>query len=488
LSLTSREKKEVLLWLEQRKSYYRWTYFEPYPKQREFLALGAHKRERLLMAGNRLGKTEVGAFEATCHLTGRYPPWWQGKRFDHPVKLWAVGETSLATRDILQTKLCGEPGVTSSWGTGMIPREALVDKSMSRGITDAYDTVQVRHRAGGLSILRFKSYEQGRSKFQGEGLDAIWFDEEPPIELYSEGLARIGERDGVAWVTFTPLKGPTAVVLRYMDEPDGTRGSVIMTLDDVPEDGHLSPEVRVKMVAGYLPHEREARTRGIPMLGSGRIFTTAEDAISEYPIETIPTHWAKLWGIDFGIGHPFAAVLIAWDRDADVIHVHHAFRMVDAISLAHVAAMKRVAAGVPVAWPHDGAERDRHSGEPLATSYRRLGLRMLHSHACWEDGSLSTEAGLAEWDEREKTGRIKIARHLSDWWEERRSYHRRDGKIVKLKDDLMSATRICLMAKRFARAVNLGPTWDERRQTTVALNTDFDVFSGEAFSEAAAPA
>src|SRR5262245_10705883 len=63
-------------------------YYRPYPKQREFHAAGATSRERLLMAGNQLGKTLAGGFEAAMHATGRYPDWWQGKRFDRPVNAW----------------------------------------------------------------------------------------------------------------------------------------------------------------------------------------------------------------------------------------------------------------------------------------------------------------------------------------------------------------------------------------------------------------
>jgi phage terminase large subunit-like protein len=454
--LTDKEKREVLAWWDHRKTFKRWVYFTPYPKQREFLHLGAVKRERLLMAANRCGKTETGAFEATCHLTGMYPPWWRGKKFEQSTFGWVCGETSEVVRDVCQAKLLGPPGVTSRFGTGMIPKDLIVDYSLARGVTDRIDTVQVRHKSGGVSVATFKTYEQGRTKFQGTGLDWIWFDEEPSLEVYSEGLTRIGEKDGVSWLTFTPLHGPTAVVLRFTDEPSPDRAVIGMTLDDIPPDGHLSADAKAKMLAGYLPHEREARARGVPMLGSGRIFTTAEEAIIEPPIAHIPSFWKKLWGIDFGIGHPFAAVLALWDVDNDVIHIHHTIRMADALSLAHVAAMKRIGAGVPVAWPHDGSERDRHSGEPLAIGYRRLGLRMQHEHTAWEDGSMSTEAGLMEWDEREKTGRLKVAAHLSEWFEERRFYHRKDGKIVKIKDDLMSATRMILMGKRFARPVPLG--------------------------------
>src|SRR6185312_16228797 len=123
--------------------------FEPYEKQKVHLSLGQTKRERLLMAGNRLGKSETGAFEAACHLTGRYPAWWTGKRFDHATKGWIAGVTSLDTRNVCQTKLCGQYGVEVEFGSGMIPKEDFIDVSLARGVTDAYDTIQVRHVSGG---------------------------------------------------------------------------------------------------------------------------------------------------------------------------------------------------------------------------------------------------------------------------------------------------------------------------------------------------
>jgi len=476
--LTPAERRRALEFIAYRQKYRHMAFFVPYPKQAMFLILGSSKRERLFMAGNRCGKTETGAYEAALHATGDYPADWKGKCFDHPTIGWVCGQTSLAVRDICQAKLLGSPGVVSAQGTGMLPKDAIVDTSLARGVTDAIDTVQVRHVSGGISIIRFKSYEQGRAKFQGEGLDWIWFDEEPELDIYSEGLTRIGERNGIAWMTFTPLLGRSAVVLRFLEEPSPDRDHVPMSIDDIPPDGHISVAQRQKIIDGYLPHEREARSLGIPFLGSGRILITPEQFLIEPPIEHIPSYWKKLWGIDFGIGHPFAAVLILWDADNDVIHVHGTVRMADALSIVHAAAMRKIAISVPVAWPRDGSDRDKNTGAPLKDGYKAHGLKMLDHHATWPDGSVSTEAGIEEMDEREKTGRLKYAAQLSDILEERRFYHRRDGKIVKVKDDLMSALRIAIMMRRFARAVSIGaidnPPPDHN--SGLARNVNFDPF------------
>jgi phage terminase large subunit-like protein len=461
-----------------RKKYQQFYDFRPYPKQMEFLAAGRTKRERLLIAGNQNGKTHTGAFEAACHLSGDYPNWWKGRVFEKPTKGWIAGETSLVVRDVQQKKLCGEPGVDELFGTGMIPKDLFVDKpSLARGITDAYDTIQVRHKSGGVSVARFKSYEQGRTKFQGESIDWGWADEEPPEDVYAELLTRTVATGGMCFMTFTPLKGRSSVVLRFLDEPDEHRGVTSMTIDDAL---HIPAEERAKIISAFLPHEREARARGVPTLGSGRIFMTPESIIIEPPLEYIPEHWTKLWGIDFGIGHPFAAVLTLWDRDNDVIHVHHAYRIADALPIQHAHAMKQIGAGVPVAWPKDGADREKSSGEPLAASYKKHELRMLADHATWPDGGVSTEAGILEMDERMKSGRFKVAAHLSEWFEEYRFYHRKDGQIVKLKDDLMSATRVAIMMKRYGRTVALGSRGAPKDRTTIAIGTDFDVFSGGA--------
>jgi len=460
--------------LDYRKTFQQFYDFTPYPKQKEFLDLGRTKRERLLIAGNQNGKTHTGAYEAACHLTGLYPPDWKGRVFTKPTKGWIAGETSLVVRDVQQKKLCGEPGVDALFGTGMIPKDLFTDKpSLARGITDAYDTIQVRHVSGGVSVARFKSYEQGRTKFQGESIDWGWADEEPPEDVYAELLTRTVATGGMVWVTFTPLKGRSAVVLRFLDEPDDNRAVVTMTIDDAL---HIPAEQRASIISAYLPHEREARARGVPTLGSGRIFMALEDSVTEPPIAYIPAHWVKLWGVDFGIDHPFGAVLILWDREADVIHVHHTYRVTDALPIQHAEALKKVAAEVPVAWPNDGNVR-RDDGKPMADHYKRHGLKMLSGHATWPDGSVSTEAGILEMDEREKSGRLKYAKQLSDLLEERRFYHRKDGQIVKIKDDLISALRVAIMTKRSARAVGLGTGGGGvAAAPAIAAGMDFDVF------------
>jgi len=194
--------------------------YRPYTKQREFHAQGATFRERLLMAANQVGKTFCGGAEAAYHLTGRYPDWWQGRRWDRPVRAWAGSKTGEVTRDGVQRILVGEPKDETHWGEGLVPGELLADWSRRQGVPDALDSILVKHEpTGGTSTLGFKSYDQGREKWQSETLDLVWFDEEPPADIYSEGLTRTNATGGMVYLTFTPLLGFSDVVEMFMREP-----------------------------------------------------------------------------------------------------------------------------------------------------------------------------------------------------------------------------------------------------------------------------
>lgn len=198
--------------------------YAPYNKQKDFHAAGAVHAERLFMAGNQLGKTIAGGAEWAMHLTGRYPDWWQGRTFDRPVTMWAAGVTGESTRDNPQRILIGPPAKSEEWGTGMIPADCLKDTVRAMGIANLLDTVIVKWGGGGdvqagESQLQFKAYEKGREKWQGPTVDGVWFDEEPPLEIYSEGLTRTQAskpHGQFAIITFTPLLGMSEVVSMFL--------------------------------------------------------------------------------------------------------------------------------------------------------------------------------------------------------------------------------------------------------------------------------
>src|SRR6202048_2282267 len=167
----------------------------PYNKQAGFHKNGAKDSERLFMAGNQLGKTVAGGAEWAMHLTGRYPNWWVGAEFKKPPLLWAGSVTGESTRDNPQRILLGPPPREEEWGTGFIPGNAILDWDRAHGTPNLLDNIQVRWGGGGdvqagTSICAFKAYEKGREKWQGPTVDGVWVDEEPPLDIYTEGLER----------------------------------------------------------------------------------------------------------------------------------------------------------------------------------------------------------------------------------------------------------------------------------------------------------
>lgn len=199
-----------------------------YPKHMEFFRVGVDYAERCAMCANRVGKTfGMGGYEATCHLTGLYPDWWEGRRFRIPVRGWAAGKTNETTRDIIQKVLLGEvaydgPHQKRVDGSGLIQRELIGRGSgqltWKQGVADLVDTVKIRHESGGWSTLGLKSYQQGRGSFEGTAQHFCWLDEEPPMDIYGECLTRTMTTRGIIMLTYTPLEGMSDVVSSYLPE------------------------------------------------------------------------------------------------------------------------------------------------------------------------------------------------------------------------------------------------------------------------------
>ena len=218
------------------------------------------------------------------------------------------------------------------------------------------------------------------------------------------------------------------------------------TIDDAE---HFTPEERAEIIATYPAHERDARTKGIPSMGSGRVFQVAEEAIKIDPIQ-IPETWAQIIGIDFGWDHPTAAMRLAHDRDNDCIYVIGEYAQREQTPVIHAAAVKPWGDWIPVAWPHDGLQHDKQSGVALKDSYVAQGLNMLDERATYEGGGSGVEAGIMDMQDRMLTGRWKVFSTCVGWFNEFRLYHRIDGVIEPIRDDRISASRYGFMMRRFA--------------------------------------
>ena len=427
--------------------------YQPYPWQKDFHAAGKDYPERMLMAANRVGKTISAGCECAFHLTGEYPEWWVGKRFLKPTLVWTGSPTNETSRDIVQAELLG--GLGEKLGTGWVPRAKLVGTPQTRqaGVKSVVDSFNVRHASGGLSTCNLKTYEMGWQKWQGTAPHVVWLDEEPnDYMIYSEAQTRILTSKGVILVTFTPLLGVTDLVQHFQEGGPGIylKGA---SWNDAP---HLSNEDKERLRLSYRAHERKARTEGIPMMGEGAVFPIDDDDITVQPFK-IPDHWARGKGCDFGINHPAAGNECAWDRDQDVIYLIDCYRKANETAPYHAAWFNKSHREIPVSWPHDGMNREKSGGRTIADGYRAHGVNMLSKSARYpkvpgEDekgGGQPVEPIVDEVLERMQTGRFKAFAHLNEFFEEKRSYHRKDGLIVPKRDDILKSIFYNVMMKRY---------------------------------------
>ena len=445
--------------LERRKATNRMDEYAPYDYQKKFHNTLA--QQRLLMAGNRVGKSFCGAMEIAYHATGKYPSWWAGKRFNRPVRCWAGGVSNETTRDVCQKELVGQPDDPTSKGTGSIPLNSIGDTVRKAGVPNAINSVVVKHITGGYSRIGFKAYEMGKEKWMGESVDVIWLDEEPPQGIYSQALTRTADKGGIVFMTFTPEQGMTETVAQFVNNIKDGQALIQATWDDAP---HMTDTVRKQILQALPPHERKMREKGIPVLGSGLVFPLPEEDLLCDPID-IPDHWPRLCGIDFGWDHPTAVTWIAWDRDSDIVYVYDSYSLRQETVPVHASAINARGKWIPVIWPMDGRQADKGSGKNLTEQYRKESVNMLREHFSNPPsqgmkegtGGNSVEAGIQQMLTRFQTKRLKIFKNQGKLLEELRMYHRKDGKIVPIHDDVISALRYCVMSLRKARVKNYQP-------------------------------
>ena len=417
--------------------------YHPNEKQLAFHATGLVAKERAFFAGNRCGKSMCTSAEWCMHLTGNYPDWWNGYRYDKAINIWVAGVTNAETYQSLKKYYVGDIGLE-----GFIHSSLIVRKEHQKHL------YYIQHASGGVSKIRFKSYEQGEDAWQAETLDGIHMDEEPPAKIYSEAITRTASTSpthhGMITLSMTPLKGVTTIMLKYMQTvvfddkgeevearnvaPEEVVNSKVFVLASHADATHMTDEEKKRLYDSYSPHEREARTRGIPSLGSGLIYPVHESKFLISPFE-IPEHWPRCFGMDFGWENT-AAVFIAHDQDNDVAYIyaeylaghltpqHHAYQLIN-----------QGADWMPGARDHGTSAQD--DGSKIVELYEQAGIKN------WvQADKRSVNKGIYSVLQRIETGKLKIFSTLSKTMTELRMYARDDnGKVKKGNDHLMDAMR-----------------------------------------------
>lgn len=415
---------------------------ELYQPHTKFFKAGKTKRERCVIAANRIGKSYgIGGYETALHLCGLYPSWWEGRTFDSAVNWWACGDTGQTVRDIAQEILLGPP---SAWGTGLIPGELITDiKKKAGNVPDAVEQVLVKHYSGGTSRLVFKSYDQKRKSFQGTGQHGIWLDEECPMDVYGECLLRTMTTGGVILLTFTPLMGLTEVVLNFMPNgkmPDNDNTSkfiVNATWDDAP---HLSEEQKQEIIEGTPPYLRDARAKGIPQLGAGAIYPILEEDVV-IPDFELPPWYPRAYALDVG-WNCTAALWGAWDRESDIIYLYSCHKQGHAEPSTHVQSIVSRGDWINGVIDPASAGRSQLDGKRLIDEYTaEFGLNLSYANN-------AIEAGIFAVWERLVSGRLKVFKSLVQWFNEFRIYRRAEsGRVAPDQDDhLMDCTRYLVMS------------------------------------------
>lgn len=449
-------KLEMIALLEekQRRSHanrYRGMYATLYDWQQDFITRTATHSQVCLIAANRIGKTFTGTYADAIHALGDYPDDWQGHRFDHAPLIWCLGYSGEKTRDLLQAPIVGRKNGNTFEG-GLIPPDRIVGYESMTGTPNALRTVMVKHKTGAVSRIQFWSYSQGQHALMGDAVDWFHIDEEPrDTAIFPQVLVRTASGDkgrgGRGILTFTPENGRTDMVIQFMDSPSRAQTCMQKGWDDAP---HLNAKVKEDLLASFPAHQRDMRTKGTPMLGHGRIYDIAEELITCKAFD-IPRHWAIIDGMDFGWDHPQAQVQLAWDRDNDAFYVTRGWKMAHKTPIEAWGATKSWAAGTPTAWPADGLQTEKGSAQEVKKYYVDAGFTLLAEHATWPDGGNGVEVGLLELRDLMLKGKFKVFEGLRDWFDEFLQYHRNEnGKIHKVKEDLLDATRYAYMMRRYA--------------------------------------
>ena len=431
-------------------------------KHKLFFDATNNYRQVMFRAANRAGKTIAGAFAVATWLDGLYPDWWEGKRFEKPVRIWAAGKTGQTVRDTVQKELLGDLG---HFGTGMIPKDRIAKVIMKPGVPGGVDSIQVYNDWGDPSICGFKSYDQRIDAFVGVALDAAWEDEEPPYMVHNETFARLTTTMGVLINTVTPITGLTPYLLNFEKQSDmlgGAERTVALNEDEQKEfDKHkrtkaivaagwsdapwLDEQAKIDLLADTPPHLKESRMTGKPSLGSGSVYPVPlESVLIDNDDFSHKSHYKYIYGIDVG-WNKTAIVWGALDPDTDILYIYDEYYMGEQRPEVHAGAIKGHGVWMPGVIDPASRGRSQVDGMKLITLYIQAGLQIVPANN-------AVEAGIMDVYQRLSSGKLKILKKCRNLQAEYMTYKRDiNGKVIKENDHLADALRYVVVELHRAR-------------------------------------
>ena len=451
-------------------------YFRPFEHQRRFFATAGTSR-RGILAANRIGKTVSTCYETAMHLTGLYPEWWTGHKFDTAVTCMVAGEGWSQVALVLQNELLGTQDVklTDNIGTGAIPRSCIIRETMRSDGPNCIG-VEILHTSGSKSYLLFANYTQEVRQMQGFKLNLAVFDEQPPDDFFSEIVTRTATTQGIILCSFTPLKGLNGLVSKFWNREEGYE-FVRVAWTDVPEydpwgEPFLLAETRRQLERDYLPHEREARIAGKPVLGKGAVFQIRDWPVyksGDYKFSEMP-HLRRIIALDLGLVNDKTVISLMYhDPYEHTVWLHRQIvvqGIEEAVPTQYVSHLLRPEVfGTPIVLPPDASTQGRYtmSSESIRELFERYELNVIQKPIMNPPDSMGRVTnhksyGINQMRQMMEVGSFMINENCVDFLKEAQNYYVDQHGRFSDPDDTIDSARYGLMGI----LNDLDEPWDNR--------------------------
>lgn len=385
------------------------------------------KRNRWVFGGNRSGKTECGAVEAIFMARGIHP--YRKNRKD--VFGWVVSLSREVQRDVAQSKIMK-----------YLPKEWIAEITMSSGRKDnpesgIIDQIKIKNVFGGISTIGFKSCDQGREKFQGSSLDFVWFDEEPPEDIYRECKMRVLDKCGDIFGTMTPLKGLTFIYDEiYLNA--GNSSEVWYEFVEWADNPYLSTSEIEELTSSMTGDELNSRRFGKFSAASGLVYNEFDENIHVIDPFDVPFDWQCNISIDPGLNNPLSAHWYCVDYDDNVYVVAEHFEAGKDVEY-HSRKIKEKCE--QIGWRRDGDGRIRALIDSAANQKTLASLKsvteLFYEHGILANPNVNKDmfSGIARVKEYFKNNRIFIFRTCINLIRELKCYRWGGGDMPKKTDD-----------------------------------------------------